>query len=102
VIDDRTRRIVYWVLTWGEGKAAELNGMTKMKLGDEYVEGVEIRVVGSYDQGTIFIANDLRALINLVPKRKGDSAPYAGHVLTFADVQDGMFQLEEVKLHMRV
>jgi len=102
MIDDRIRRIVYWVLTWGEGKAAELNGMTKMKVEDDYVEGIEVRVVGGFDQGTIFIANDMRALINVVPKRKGDWAPYDGKLLAFQDVQDGMYQLEEVKLHMRI
>jgi len=70
--DDRIRRIVYWVLTWGEGKAAELNGMSKMKVGEDYVDGIEVRVVGGFDQGTIFVANDMRALVNVVPKRKGD------------------------------
>lgn len=102
MISDKARQLAYWVMSWGDGKAAQLNGMRRVKIGDDMVEGIEVRVQGRFDQGTIVIVDDHRAMVNIVPKRKDDYAPFQQQVVTFEDLQDGMYQLEEVKLHMRV
>ncbi|MDA3962271.1 MAG: hypothetical protein PF961_15900 [Planctomycetota bacterium] len=97
-----TKQLVYWVLSWADGQVATLAGRKKMRCGAGDVEGVAIRVNGRYDVGTILIGDDHLAVIDLKPKRRGDSSAYRRKLMRFSDLHDGMFQLEEVKLYMRV